>query len=34
MLKMIVHWLVFLAVVGHLVSCIVFGQDFMPEIPW
>ena len=31
MLKMIVHWLVFLAVIAHLFSCIFLGQSYMPD---
>lgn len=31
MLRTLVHWLVFIAVILHLFSCIFTGQSFMPE---
>lgn len=31
MLKQIVHWAIFIAVILHLFSCIFLGQSFMPE---
>jgi len=35
MLKYIVHWLIFIAVVIQLVSCIFFGQEItLPDQPF
>ena len=32
LIKQIVHWLVFFAVILHLFSCIFLGQSHMPEV--
>ncbi len=34
MLKLTVHWLVAIALVLQLYSCIFMGVSFMPEQPW
>lgn len=34
MLKRLIHWLIFIAVVLQLFSCIFLGQAFMPERPF
>lgn len=34
MLKQLIHWLVFLAVILQLFSCIFLGQSYMPEVPF
>ena len=31
MLKQIVHWLIFIAVIIQLFSCVFMGQSFMPD---
>lgn len=31
MLKRFVHWLVFFALVAHLIACLFLGQSYMPE---
>jgi hypothetical protein len=33
-LKRLINWLVFIAVVLHLFSCAFLGQSFMPELPF
>ena len=32
MLKKLLHWAIFIAVVLHLSSCLFFGQSYMPEV--
>lgn len=34
MLKRLIHWLIFIAVVLQLFSCIFLGQSYMPEQPF
>jgi cytochrome b561 len=34
MLKRLLHWLIFFAVILHLYSCIFAGQSFMPGQPF
>lgn len=34
MLKRTIHWLVAIAMVLHLYSCIFMGVSFMPAQPW
>ena len=34
MLKQVIHWLIAIAVVLHLFSCVFLGQSFMPEKPF
>lgn len=34
MLKRLVHWLIAIALVLHLVSCLVFGEAHLPELPF
>jgi len=33
-MKQFIHWLIFIAVILQLFSCIFTGQSFMPEIPF
>jgi cytochrome b561 len=34
MLKQLIHWAIFIAVVLQLFSCIFMGQSFMPAQPF
>jgi len=34
MLKRLIHWLIFIAVILQLFSCIFMGQSFMPGRPF
>lgn len=34
MLKQAIHWIIFIAVILHLFSCIFLGQSYMPAQPF
>lgn len=34
MLKQVIHWLIFFAVILHLFSCVFMGVSYMPEKPF
>ncbi|CAM5793135.1 hypothetical protein RFUL19S_03081 [Rhizobacter fulvus] len=34
MLKRFGHWIIFIALVLQLVSCVFFGRSNMPEVPF
>lgn len=34
MLKQVIHWLIFIAVILQLFSCIFMGVSYMPEKPF
>jgi predicted small lipoprotein YifL len=33
-MKRVIHWLIIIAVVLHLFSCVFLGQSYMPELPF
>ena len=34
MLKRLLHWAIFVSLILHLFSCVVLGQDHMPQLPF
>lgn len=33
-MKQLIHWLIAIAVVLHLFSCVFLGQSYMPAVPF